>query len=336
MSTGSQSWATVDTNDDTGPTPVHVVPSPPQGSIAADAAADAAFKSIVRGHFASLSSDLHQPLIDPVLLASAFVSDLSTRAWLGFSPGILTLEGVLAYFRSIFYSVETICARIDGFPESIHKDAKVAWVFTACCCKSTQMYKPPEQDFIAIIKVTAEFANTAASTLTGRTSQPKSPEINSDPVMAIIESKFKPVIVFDQVVNREYSRQDGTRNWLVKEVEDWMADDSGKRVFWLQDVAGSGKSVIYATVTQKFRRAGKLAATFLCNHAITEQSDPRRLLLTLAYQVASMVSAPARERLSRLSVEMIQRESLNALFDRLIVDPLQQFTGDRLKHERIF
>ncbi|KAJ1561850.1 hypothetical protein HK405_002496, partial [Cladochytrium tenue] len=382
MFTRSRSRPRAAADNAPGPsTSVHVAPLPPQASIAADAA----FQSIIHDYFASLSRDLHQPLVDSAVPASAFVSDPSIRAWLGFTPGILTLEGVLAYLRSIFYSVETICARIDGFPESIQKDAKVTWVFTACCCKSTQMYKFPKQDSIAILKVTAEFANTAAGTVTGGTSQSNSPDaialakyhsslvmmhlwahqttviriaqflrdsglrvwmdrshmsgavfaamqaavldskiiipclsrtygqssnclreiryaaeqrkdmipirldsgpfgecefittgllyidfginphisnqnleqlvgeirhvqkngggtnsgnlitnfttgIDSDPVMAILESKFKPVKVIDQIVSRDYSRQAGTRDWLVEEVENWMADDSGKRV----------------------------------------------------------------------------------------------------------
>ncbi|KAJ1548642.1 hypothetical protein HK405_001403, partial [Cladochytrium tenue] len=155
------------------PAPVHADPFPSKSSIAADTA----FQSIIRGHFAPLSSDLHRPLVDSALPASAFISNPSARAWLGFSPGILTFEGVLAYLRSIFYSIQTICAGIDGFPEFIQKDAKVAWVFTACCCKSAQSYKLPKQDSIAILKVTAEFANMAAGTIAVGSSQSKSPDI---------------------------------------------------------------------------------------------------------------------------------------------------------------
>ncbi|KAJ3205911.1 hypothetical protein HDU82_004887, partial [Entophlyctis luteolus] len=152
---------------------------------------------------------------------------------------------------------------------------------------------------------------------------------HGDRYTAVLNQKLAPLDVTDQIISREYSRQPGTRDWLLNSVKDWLGDNEGKRVFWLQGVAGSGKSVVYACATQEFRRVGKLGATFMCNHAVADQSNPRRLLLTLAWQIALFVPLSVREQMSATPTETLEKGPLSALFDRLIVDPLRHYSGER-------
>ncbi|KAJ3344015.1 hypothetical protein HDU83_005395, partial [Entophlyctis luteolus] len=152
---------------------------------------------------------------------------------------------------------------------------------------------------------------------------------HGDRYTVVLNQKLAPLDVTDQIISREYSRQPGTRDWLLNSITDWLSDNDGKRVFWLQGVAGSGKSVVYACVTQEFRRIDKLIATFMCNHSVADQSNPRRLLLTLAWQIALIVPPSVREQMSMTPAETLEKGPLSALFDRLIVDPLRHYSGER-------
>jgi hypothetical protein len=89
---------------------------------------------------------------------------------------------------------------------------------------------------------------------------------------------------------QEYNRTtclDGTRLDIIKFIMDWIADESndGKRVLWLNGLAGSGKSTLSTTIALTMRDFHLLGAFFFFDRDIPERNAPM-LIRTLAYQLA--------------------------------------------------
>ena len=55
----------------------------------------------------------------------------------------------------------------------------------------------------------------------------------------------------------------GTRIDVLLQLENWLKDEQDKRVFWLNGLAGTGKSTIAQTFAEMSFADGKLGASFL-------------------------------------------------------------------------
>ena len=86
---------------------------------------------------------------------------------------------------------------------------------------------------------------------------------------------------------------EGTRAGLLKQIDEWLASekDTTKPVFWLQGIAGIGKSTVAHTVAKRCQEAGSLGGTFFFDRQDGECSDPFLVFTTLARQLADSDSA---------------------------------------------
>jgi len=53
-----------------------------------------------------------------------------------------------------------------------------------------------------------------------------------------------------------------TRERILQRLLDWVESDSPERILWLSGSAGTGKSAIAQTISERCKRNGCLAATF--------------------------------------------------------------------------
>ncbi|TFY54734.1 hypothetical protein EVJ58_g8685 [Rhodofomes roseus] len=77
-----------------------------------------------------------------------------------------------------------------------------------------------------------------------------------------------------------------TRIQLLEEVFTWAACNEGEDVpsiFFLNGIAGSGKSTIAKTLCASWNHAGRLGASFFCSRRKAEQRDVQSIFRTLAY-----------------------------------------------------
>jgi hypothetical protein len=65
-----------------------------------------------------------------------------------------------------------------------------------------------------------------------------------------------------------------------------MSDPIGKQVYWLTGVAGTGKTTVAQSVAEMAKQRDILGASFLFSHASEDRRDYRRVIPTLAYQLA--------------------------------------------------
>jgi hypothetical protein len=116
----------------------------------------------------------------------------------------------------------------------------------------------------------------------------------------------------------------GTRREILSELENWLNDEQEKRVFWLNGLAGTGKSAIAQTFAEMSFAAGKLGASFFCSRDFDERSSLRSIFPTLAFQLAHRYQ-PFRDELLPvlLASHDVGRESLCSQMEKLIVRPFQ-------------
>ena len=116
----------------------------------------------------------------------------------------------------------------------------------------------------------------------------------------------------------------GTRKDVLWQIERWLTEEQDQRVFWLNGLAGTGKSTIAQTFAEMSFADGKLGASFFCSRDFEDRSDLQIIFPTLAFQLAHRYPH-FRERLLpalRASPD-VGRESLCTQVEKLIIGPLK-------------
>jgi len=116
----------------------------------------------------------------------------------------------------------------------------------------------------------------------------------------------------------------GTREDVLNEIESWTKDFKKSSVFWLNGLAGTGKSTIAQTIAERLFADGLLGASFFCSRDFEDRSDLRSIFPTLAFQLAHKYPNFRSHLvpLLRSNPDIIDC-SLYGQMERLIVEPLQ-------------
>lgn len=69
----------------------------------------------------------------------------------------------------------------------------------------------------------------------------------------------------------------GTRVELLREVEDWTKSPDGKCIFWLNGMAGTGKSTIFQTIAGHLKQQYLLGASFFFKRGEEGQGTAKKL-----------------------------------------------------------
>ena len=116
----------------------------------------------------------------------------------------------------------------------------------------------------------------------------------------------------------------GTRETVLNQIESWTNDFDKSPVFWLNGLAGTGKSTIAQTVAERVFADGLLGASFFCSRDFEDRSDLHFIFPTLAFQLAHKYPDCRAHIISLLqSNPDVVDESLYAQMERLIVEPLR-------------
>ena len=100
--------------------------------------------------------------------------------------------------------------------------------------------------------------------------------------------------------------------------------DQEQCVFWLNGLAGTGKSTIAQTFAERMFADGRLGASFFCSRDFEDRSNLQAIFPTLAFQLAYRYPV-FRDRLLQVlkACPDARQESLNSQMERLIVGPLK-------------
>jgi len=116
----------------------------------------------------------------------------------------------------------------------------------------------------------------------------------------------------------------GTRESVLSEIESWTKDPNKSPVFWLNGLAGTGKSTIAQTVSERVFADGLLGASFFCSRDFEDRSDLQFIFPSLAFQLAHKY-----RKFRSVLVPLLQSdpdvvyESLYSQMEKLIVEPLR-------------
>ena len=80
--------------------------------------------------------------------------------------------------------------------------------------------------------------------------------------------------------------QENTRVEILKEIEEWAEDPDGKNVYWLNGMAGTGKSTIARTIAHRISDKGHPYGAFFFSRGGGELSRAEKLVSTLAVSLA--------------------------------------------------
>jgi hypothetical protein len=72
----------------------------------------------------------------------------------------------------------------------------------------------------------------------------------------------------------------------LKEIETWAKSPNSAPGYWMCGMAGTGKSTIAKSICNILHSEKLLAGTFFCSRQIPECRDYRKIVPTLAYQLA--------------------------------------------------
>jgi hypothetical protein len=87
----------------------------------------------------------------------------------------------------------------------------------------------------------------------------------------------------------------GTRMTVLDEARRWVVDDSVAQIFWLNGVAGSGKSTVAKQLAEEWKVDGCLAGRFFFSRDAEETRSPKLFFSTIAQQGISHLGPVAQK-----------------------------------------
>jgi WD40 repeat protein len=114
---------------------------------------------------------------------------------------------------------------------------------------------------------------------------------------------------------------ESTRVQLLADITSWAESTDGPVVFWLNGLAGTGKSTVARTICERFADKGLLGASFFISRQVAERRHAPNVVRTIAYQLArrrttfaDALSGTLRDAPDLASSESLQKLTTELLF----------------------
>lgn len=128
---------------------------------------------------------------------------------------------------------------------------------------------------------------------------------------------------FNDYENQHTECFPGTRIEVLRDINSWSRMPRGKCIFWLNGMAGTGKSTISRTIAGQLRGQNRLAASFFFKRGEQDRGNAKVLFSTLAKQLGSTI--PELGHGIQHAIESdpdISGRALREQFEKLILQPL--------------
>lgn len=121
----------------------------------------------------------------------------------------------------------------------------------------------------------------------------------------------------------------GTREGLLQQIFEWASSSQGKCIFWLNGMAGTGKSTVSRTVAKSFKEQGLLGASFFFKRGEGDRGNAKRFFSTIIRQLISEIPRLAHGVLKAIEdYPDIAGKSLKEQFEKLLRRPLYDLDQD--------
>ncbi|KFY95951.1 hypothetical protein V498_03029 [Pseudogymnoascus sp. VKM F-4517 (FW-2822)] len=115
----------------------------------------------------------------------------------------------------------------------------------------------------------------------------------------------------------------GTRVELLRQIDTWASNRSSERIFWLNGMAGTGKSTISRTVAQTFADKGDLGASFFFKRGEGDRGHAGMFITTVATQLIQKLPSLAPHVQDAIEADPgISKKALKQQFNALVLQPL--------------
>ena len=114
----------------------------------------------------------------------------------------------------------------------------------------------------------------------------------------------------------------GTRGVVLDEIESWSTDFNLSPVYWLNGLAGTGKSTIAQTIAGRVFADGRLGPSFFCSRDFKDRRNLHHIFPTLAFQLAQKYPGFRSILVPLQSNTDIVHDSLYNQMETLAVEPL--------------
>ncbi|CCA71411.1 related to WD40-repeat protein (notchless protein) [Serendipita indica DSM 11827] len=117
----------------------------------------------------------------------------------------------------------------------------------------------------------------------------------------------------------------GTRKAVLEAISEWAEDDkSDKSIFWLCDIAGSGKSTVAMSAVEAWTEKGVLGGQFFFSISSSEGSTTEKFCSTIARDLANYIPELATHVAEAVKqTPSLMRASLSDQFQKLVVHPVR-------------
>ena len=112
------------------------------------------------------------------------------------------------------------------------------------------------------------------------------------------------------------------REWVFREIDDWLAGAGSQRVFWIAGAPGVGKTAICAWLSSRYLEIG---AMHLCKFGHRQKADPAKVVASLAYQLTTQLPEYEAALLAK-DIGALALDDARTMFDNLIVQPLSKLS----------
>ncbi|KAG8792605.1 hypothetical protein FRC12_005544 [Ceratobasidium sp. 428] len=116
-----------------------------------------------------------------------------------------------------------------------------------------------------------------------------------------------------------------TRTSVLRNLVDWSNVEDGAKVYWMNGMAGTGKTTIAYSFCETLKNTNQLGASFFCSRLLPECRDTTRIVPTLAYQLARTLLGFQVEILKIMNDDPdVCTSGVKHQFNALIATPLQK------------
>ncbi|KAJ7879347.1 WD40 repeat-like protein [Mycena leptocephala] len=123
---------------------------------------------------------------------------------------------------------------------------------------------------------------------------------------------------------------EGTRVNLLNDLRAWSHDPNSPRIFWLDGMAGTGKSAVSRSFCHMLRTDKQLGASFFCLRGDASRGNPKHILPTLAMHLALHDAAYKSALLPAVDRGISSNANLQIQVENLLENPLRSAHGGGL------
>ncbi|KAK2809062.1 hypothetical protein FQN50_004115 [Emmonsiellopsis sp. PD_5] len=120
-----------------------------------------------------------------------------------------------------------------------------------------------------------------------------------------------------------------TRTDLLQQILVWARDPQSEAIFWLNGMAGTGKSTVSRTIARTLSQDSTLGASFFFKRGEGDRGHAARFFATIATQLVAKLP-PLLESIKKVvdTDPGVSKKTLTEQFEKLILEPLISLEGD--------